>query len=493
MRKAFALLLVLVRLCSAGIISAHAVINRERDQVTITASTVYGDKMAADGLNVIRNAHWDHRLHWSTEYDISAEDSYKTDFEFTVNQERGEYSGSYSSDGISFSSYVHGGMSSSHGITAESLADGMFRGYEELCLDVMSRAPAGEEYSEIIELKDYYEYYPLDIFIDLSELYSIHTTRDGTEYIGSVQGDDINEVEESIREFIKIPVREGDMLEVKVYKTDAGDVIELDVAPYYGESGDYDSGGYDSYTDYYLYTDTTDKATYFTFNSGKAIDFSYIPGGYGLYCLPFGKTIEFEGEEYPTVDHEGLANVYPLSEDTIIQDFFTNKAEDKLLLVTYEDGQIVLTVIDAATMETLQRINVAEADGDIGVYSVTDYDDILILQLAAKQIAVLDILENGEYSLNYVTDRYPEGMDELYWFTTETSWAYDGRRLAAGWDLQQADPPYDNCGYSIAVYDESGMLYFGSYESGLMSGRERQNYANLCQPTIYDSLLLEWR
>ena len=36
------------------------------------------------------------------------------------------------------------------------------------------------------------------------------------------------------------------------------------------------------------------------------------------------------------------------------------------------------------------------------------------------------------------------------------------------------------------------LLYYGDYESGLMSGME-SSYQYICQHTDYDSLLLEWK
>ena len=58
MRKALAILLVLVILSASGIIAAHAVVNEQRDQVVISENVIYGDKVAAYGLTVTNNSSW---------------------------------------------------------------------------------------------------------------------------------------------------------------------------------------------------------------------------------------------------------------------------------------------------------------------------------------------------------------------------------------------------------------------------------------------------
>ena len=87
MRKALAILLVLIILSASGIIAAHAVVNEQRDQVVISENAIYGDKAAAYGLTVTNNSSWDNRLHWNTTYTIDEENSCNTDFRFTQQRE----------------------------------------------------------------------------------------------------------------------------------------------------------------------------------------------------------------------------------------------------------------------------------------------------------------------------------------------------------------------------------------------------------------------
>lgn len=480
MRKALALLLALVLLCLVVIIGAHAGINTERDQVAITENVVYGDKLAACGLNIVRNAQWDYRLHWSTDYNISAENAYSTEFEFTQSEERGEYKGTYTPSGVNFSNYVNGGIGSSHELTREDIS-GIFGGFEDLCLDVIDRAPAGERYTETVKISDYYDYYPMDIFLDLPNLYFLYTDELGNRFVRNMDGNDCEEVNDALRAYFRIPVAEDDSVEIEVYKNAGGAATEIYVNTLIPGMG------------YQILSAVSEYAVYFTFDSGTAVDFSEIPGGYGVYCLPFGATFEHQGGVYPTADVDGLKMVYPLAEDVKIEAFFISKDEERLIMVTAEDGMHILTAIELDTMETLQRIEIIPViNSEGGVHPVTAYEGFLVLEMEGARIATLDILENGDYSPNFVVDRMPN-EDNLFWYRADCVYAYDGERLAIGWDMEQDTPPYDNCGFSVAVYDKNGLQYYGEYESGLMTGLETGDYGYLCQPTMYDGLLLEWK
>lgn len=474
MRKALALLLILVLICSAGMIGAHAVINEERDQVTITENIIFGDKLAADGLNVIRNAQWQYHLHWSTDYNISAENRYSTEFDFTQREKRDERIAAYVPSELSFSGYINGGMGSDSGIGREELSE-FFTGLEELCLDVMERTPAGEEYTEYVKLSDYCEFYPLYISI----VYYRKTDENGNQYVRFVEGNDCEPINTALREYFKIPVDREELLEVRVYKAPNGAVTSLDINCVAGGSR------------FYVLSAVTEKAAYFTFDTGSTVDFSHIPDGYGIYRIPFSDEFIFKGETFPTAAGNAIEMVYPLDTDTVIQSMFTDQSEERLILLTRENSKELFTVIDLATMETLQRFEIGNYDESGSGWYISESEDYLVLT-SGSRIAVIDILENGDYSLNYVVDRCPEEMADALYYTTEIVTAYDGERLAIGWSLRKETPPYRSCGFSIAVYDRTGLLYYGDYESGLMSGTET-SYQYICQQTDYESLLLEWK
>ena len=488
MRKAIAILLVLVMLCSACIIAAHAAVNTQRDQVVISENVIYGNRMAADGLNIVRRADWDERLHWTTDYNIGSENKYDTEFKFTQSREYERYSGRPDAGGITFSRNVGGGMSSSHEITREKLSD-IFSGFEDICLAVMERAPAGMEYRETLKLKDYYEFHPLNINVHLPELYYVHRYSDDPvrEYVRPMEGDYCSEINEALSSFFKIPVTENDMAEINVYKEASGIVTEVDLNTYVFLEDEY-SGG-----DFWVNSVVIqEKGAYMVFDCGDDIDFSNIPGGCGIYCMPFGASFEFDGSTYPTVDYEGLSMVYPLDKNTKIESFFYDEQQDRLVLITVENGGYVFTSINPDTMETVQSFDITACeDGD--VYDVCQYEDFIVLYLSVEKFAVINNCGNGNYELDYVVDRCPENDEELFWYNSSSVMAYDGERLAVAWDREREEPPYADCGFYIAIYDKTGLLYFGDYESGLMTGRYNGSYGYYCAPASGANLELKWQ
>ncbi len=64
MKKVYALITALVFLSCSVISVVAATINSERDQVVITENILYGDRSAADGLEIKTKNHLGYRLYW---------------------------------------------------------------------------------------------------------------------------------------------------------------------------------------------------------------------------------------------------------------------------------------------------------------------------------------------------------------------------------------------------------------------------------------------
>ncbi len=478
MRKALAILIVLVILCTSGVIAAHAVVNTQRDQVVISENVIYGDKLAADGLNIVRKATWDERLHWKTDYNISAENKYRTDFRFTQEREY-ERSIHYTQSGVSLGLSVGSGMGSSHEITREDITR-LCSGYEDICLDVMETAPAGEEYTAQVRIADYLDIYPIQVYVGMSELFYLAEMDSGRSYLNNLDTDSYTELNNAIRDYFSFPVHDGDLLEVRVYKNEAGMVTELSV------------GTWEYTTEFRTLSAVTPNGAYFAFDCGEDIDFSNSKDGCGIYCLPSGASLVYEGVTYPTVDIDGLDMVYPLDESTIVENMFYDEERDVITLVTVENDKFMFTVIDANTMETLQRIEIDEREEDGGVWQVSIEEDFFVIYLSGKRLAVLEIHENDEYTLEFVADFMSDSQNELFWYNSNSAKAYDGERLAISWSREIEDSPYSDCGFYIAVYDKTGLLYYGEYLSGLMTGRNGSDYNYYCQP-VSNGIALEWK
>lgn len=482
MRKALAILLVLVILSASGIIAAHAVVNEQRDQVVVGENVIYGDKAAAYGLTVTNKSSWQERLHWSTIYAIDKENCCNTDFHFTQQREY-ERSVRYTPEGLSFGMSVGSGMSSSHEITYDDISR-LCYGYEEICLDVMERAPAGEEYTEIVQVSDYLETFPLQVYMDLPNLFALRYDeyRDMT-YAENLEGQDFFEINEAFDDYFRFPVNDKDLIEVRVYKNENGYVTELSVSTW-------------EYTmEYRVLSAVTDEAAYFVFDCGNDIDFSNAKAGCGIYCLPFGKTFEHNGAVYPTIDLDGLDMVYPLETSVRIEEIFYDEIYNRLVLITSECGNVSLISINPDTMETMQTLDIATCESEEGyecVWRMEIAEDFIFIYLSNGCIAVVAQNENGEYSLGFVAPFNPTGNEELFWYKSSSAMAYDGERLALGWNDELEDTYNESCGFCIAVYDKTGLLYYGKYSSSLMTGRHSNHSGYYCFPAGNSGIVLAW-
>ena len=104
-------------------------------------------------------------------------------------------------------------------------------------------------------------------------------------------------------------------------------------------------------------------------------------------------------------------------------------------------------------------------------------------------IAVIEQNENGEFALGFVTDFTPDENDELFWYKYTSAMAYDRERLALAWNDELDDTYYESCGFCIAVYDKTGLLYYGEYDSSLMTGRSSNHNGYYCFPAAYGVII----
>ena len=466
---------------ASGIIAAHAVVNEQRDKVVISENVIYGDKTAAHGLTVTNNSSWDNRLHWNTIYTISDNNSCETNFHFT---QKPEYERTVSSrpDSISFGMYVGSGMSSSHEITREDMSH-MCYGYEDICLDVIERAPAGDEYTEIIQISDYLEIYPLEVYMDIPHLFYLQYDeyRD-MDYAENLEGQEFTAINEAFADYFKFPVNEKDLLEVRVYKNEKGVVTELHVSTL------------EYAMEYWVLSAVTDEAAYFVFDCGNDVDLSNAKAGCGIYCLPFGKTFEHSGAVYPTVNLDGLDMVYPLDTSVRIEEMYYDEVFNRLVLITSKNGTVSLVSIDPDTMETLQTFDITKCESEEGsecVWNMETAEDFIYMYFSNNTIAVIEQNESGEFALGFVSDFNPTENDELFWYKYASAMAYDGERFALAWNDELEDTYYESCGFCIAVYDKNGLQYYGEYDSSLMTGRSSNHNGYYCFPAAY-GVIINW-
>ena len=473
MKKVLALVAVLL-IASVGIFCAvGAAVNKDKDTVVITENILYGDKSAAEGITIKNQSRYDRHLFWDTTYTIGEPAKCDTEFWFSAVELRRNNPRNHMEIALN--------IDIAYGCDFNTPAEeqpGIERAYKEL----YDAAKPGEELKRIIRLKDYYEYYPIGIEIDLPDTYwhgFAHENLNWTE-----EHNDYKYAWNAFNEFFKIPVPEDMIMEISISK---------------GYNSNQATGIGSSFVDkdsYYMSTVSTysDDKCFFTINNrtndGKFVDTSLIPGGYGIYAFSYGGEAK---KKYKTgIDADSLKMVYKLDEEAVVEHLSMNTERTKLLLFTNDGKELVFTVIDVATMTALQKLSLGAGDlyeireygAEHELYEGREFGSFIVLYLRGNKICLLVVNKEGEYEQKFTVDTAEVKVvnSELaYWKYPSIN--YDGKRLVVVDYLFVG--PYHNipsCGYNVAIYEESGLTYYAEYDSSLSVHPNLEWYEKNCLP-----------
>lgn len=486
MKKSLALLLVLVLLCVSGVCYAAGELIEDSDEVLIREMAIYGDTAVAEGLDVHTRITCRHHLFWEIDQTAGKGENTDTNFRFSAETDYEDWEVWYS--GVSLNS----GLDYNYDITE---TDPLWSAYAEL----YAQTPNGQHGEMTIKVGDYYDYYPIDISISVPGYsYDWNNWAYGREDFASEEDWlSYQEVQERFDEFFRIPVLEDDYKIISIEKDETGNV--------YGWGGGW-SGEGDNYS-IYAQSAVLEDAVYFTLNNrssnNEIVDFSLVPGGYGIYKLPC--TIEYRpvmnlstGDTVQAgttqIHASELEMVYSLREEQDVIFFVSNADRSKLLLFTDADGLLELTVIDSATMETLQVIEIVDGGEADHMWTVFPYDDFIALELSNGRLVLIELTEDGDYEKKFIVNMYP-GEETLYYLYKAEADAmdWDGEKLAvAGFKTPGSLDNRYVCDYYIAVYDETGLLYYGEYDSSLSTDYDRNNYSDSCRAMDNEPMTIEW-
>lgn len=482
MKRALIITLLLLALSVSGLCLANGEINSAGDKVELAEKAVFGDKAAAEGVMVHSRVHMDSHLFWSTDYTIGGEPEIKTEYRFSQSRDNGgQWQPEY---GVSLGNAVSMGFYFGRDTDMSRPLEGIAEAYRQL----YNETPEGQEGRKTVYLKDYYDYYPLSVNISLPGTYLGWDTGYPEDQPVNENGEPI-EILSQLQDYFRIPVPEDERLEIWISRDYGGGASST------GSGSDGDS--------FSLYTlsAVSNEACYFAFSNrtpnGKTVDTSSIPGGYGIYCLPYYEGDAGYGGE-GNGDHRivygasvgELSTVYPIDTEAELLDLLINPAKTKLLLLTEERGKCVLTVIDIKSMETLQRLELAELDEETSAYTVQNSDDFLVLELSRQQILVVKVNEKGEYE-HCFTAQYTDPENPLFSIDYNTVMDFDGEKLVIA-DFLRHEHYADKCGFYVAVCGESGPLYYGEYHSSLDAGSTSFNNNYNCRPVDYEPLSVSW-
>ena len=266
------------------------------------------------------------------------------------------------------------------------------------------------------------------------------------------------EIARKFEEYFRIPVISGDLREIFYPNHMPGDYPEITVA------GDY-------YEPVYV-CGTTSEAMYFTFNThtneGNLVDTSLIPGGYGIYRLPY--TIDNE-KGTTTILIDELTVFVPLTpEADQVQIMISDDWKNMMIYYTL-DGMDNVRIIELASGQCVFESELGQA-AEGGWYVSTDAtDDLLILTMRPKLFYddygtyEEQVRKLGDKSKLFVFQRDASGNYDIALSAKaaleetmrDAEYAFDGKRLA------QVVKLYNDF-LQIYVYTENGMEYKGEYK-----------------------------
>ena len=209
------------------------------------------------------------------------------------------------------------------------------------------------------------------------------------------------------------------------------------------------------------------------------------------------------------------AVVFPVDPETRIEHLGLTPDKTRLLIHAVENNIYYVTLIDCKTGAVLQKLAVSDFEPEDNYVNITETEDFICIQQTQGRICVLTQDADGQYQIALRSDYSP---DDLYLpvYATIRAMAFDGNRLAivnndetvlvnesitksylAGSTdgLITQDGTYvDNCGFTLTVFDQTGVAYSGAYVSSL----ESANYLtggtlNMDHLVLPYSIALSWK
>ena len=374
--------------------------------------------------------------------------------------------------------------------------EGWGKAYQELADTV----EAGQEGEKSIYLKDYLEYYPLEIRLELP---GNNTSTDDyfrQEMSGTYAKEYGIPVIARLWEEFKIPVLEEETLHIHLRKDMESNVVNT------GSSSTESDAFY-----MYTYGEVTDNACYFTFSTttkyDKVVDTSHLPEGYGIYTFSYEMKDVYSDDYLVAVpDADSLRLFYQIEPGIEILGLESNQEQDRVLLYTMENEIYYMTVIDSATGELVQKLAIAPYDNNPGSLVVYDKDDFMVMVLYGEKLAVVTLEENEEYKVQYVCNirekelepiQFEDGtiVEIVPWLNYYRSDVdFDGEKLVM--TAQIPDDEYgtreDTTNFYVAVYTKEGLKYYGEYRGSLSTGIDSDKYNYHCRGTDYVPVKVEW-
>lgn len=479
MKKILILVTALFILSISTLCIVAITVDSQNNTVTITEDILFGDKSVAEGITVLSKAHYGQHLFWNTEYTIGENAEPETEYKFYSSEQ-------YDTD-LGASYFFQIDTDIRYGLDMQTPAEeqvGLARVYKEL----YDSCEIGEKVEKTVALKDIYEYYPLRLNIILP---NVRWSNNDYESLYDDEPGSEKYVVNKFREFFRIPILDGHEVDISISRNKNGVSISSGSTSS-SEAYDYYFSSVSAYTEDTVFFTIRNK-TY----KGNYADFSLVPGGYGIYSFKYrhGPLLAYTG-----IDADSLANVYPLDADLTVEHISISEDGKYLIMVGIKnDKDTVFTVIDIETMTKHDEIiiedkivyNVKEVAKKLAIIASGNYipnenesvkitDDFIVL-IFSEEFALIEISEDGDYELKFIA-KQPNYIDEKFQYMDYYSeMVYDGEKLIIVNSLYPDGSP-ELCGYYMAIYDQSGLIYYTKYNSSLDVNNKNRIYDYNCHP-----------
>lgn len=470
--------LVIVSLGAASF--TFAAVRGQMADCRITEKTIVGDAAAAAGLSASFGMGLQNQLYWRNVFTYGGADD-GADVQETTFSRKNPFPADKKAPvpSVRLTGYMTSGNAlddiltdpaEGYPIRQELLAqvrqEFFTAGAAERVQEIKRALPADGETTQDLKLKDIFRYYPIEGDLTGTSIWA--ASLDNAVYASENPA----KLWQDINRFLRIPIPETESSGFEVGKYPDG---SLNFNYYQGKEN---CSQQEDHFDFHSIACSTPDAVYFTFNThtddGDVVDTSLIPGGYGIYRLPYDREKEiFRSEK--------LEMVYALDPEKQYTDIYASPDGAKLFLVSQaarlaavgvKEVQATAEIIDVRTMQCDRREEiVCSEDAALG-YDAGDY-----LIFRGLRELCLYTYQNGSYKkelmLTDVDFRKPALQNLFYDNRCRT--AYDGKRLSilgeADFDVEDDDNTmwlWETAGtVEVAVLDASGLAYYGTLRSNM--------------------------
>lgn len=469
--------LLIISVCSIFYIGNS--ISSASDDVEYSSEVIYGDASAAEGVSADLWIEFQNDSFWNANCAFGTDTKTSSKFYPTSPFDEASYSHVDYKD-TDYKIHLDTGYYSELYLdNLDSSLPGEYNALDEAIEDLAAEILPGETKSKDIYLKDYFDFYRLRVqakvpyndllgYRSLDECGRLFSSEAAAEsWLASLDPGSDQAIAQQLQSFFRIPVLPEDKLMITVTRGQNGAVADssfgLPVTEH--EFADFDSG----------FCVMTDEAFYFTFqghgSKGTCFDFSYVPGGYGIYRIPYSAESGLDASQISMV--YGLAPAvqilemdYDAEADMILLQYAT--AEKYVLDQIYVPDLVPVKAAGAAAKACVVNLDNITSKDLLDSYNWTCIkSENLLLVCLKNQLILLAKNSDGLYDVEFDILLPDEDDSNYAWPYDYDVISYDGEKLVC---ISNANVGYsklleetDSAAFTLAIYDKSGIAYYGIY------------------------------